>query len=52
MVSLICCSTHVSGMFLTFRRMVSDVGKCYISVENVKFFAFNTPSNTGVFVGQ
>lgn len=51
-VSLICCSTHVRGMFLPFRRIVSDVGKRYIAIENVKLFAFNTPSNFGVCAGQ
>lgn len=50
-MSLICCSAHLV-VFLTFKRIVSDVGKSHISIENVKLLTFNTNSNREVFVGQ
>lgn len=50
-VSLICFLIHLV-VFLTFKRVVSDVGKSHISIENVKLLAFNTNSNRELFVGQ
>lgn len=52
MVGLICCSTYLDGMFLTFKRIVSDVGKSHITFESVKLLAFNAHSDTEGFVGQ
>lgn len=40
------------SVFLTFKRIVSDVGKSHISIRNVKLLAFNTHNNREVFVGQ
>lgn len=41
----------LGGVFLTFKRIVSGVGKSRITTDKVKLLAFITPSSREVFDG-
>lgn len=52
MAGLICYSARFDDVFLTFKTIVSDVGKSHITTERVKLPVFNAHGNTEGSVGQ